>query len=117
MTTQHDKPKRWRPWQFSLRTLLIIMIFASGYFAGIGTYHRRAQRMQQEAIQEAMRAEAEREAKRIAESKNRSAGVMARRRVARDYEAKKWAAITLPEFLRELDNTRIKKLSTQPESK
>ena len=24
MTTQHDKAKRWRPWQFSLRTLLFL---------------------------------------------------------------------------------------------
>ena len=103
MTTQRDKAKRWRLWQFSVRTLLIIMIFASGYFAGIGTYHRRAQRMQRDAIQEAIRAaEAEREAKRIAESKARAAGVMARRNATR-------ANLGLEQFLRELENARIKK--------
>jgi len=24
MTSQHDKPKRWRPWQFSVSTLLLL---------------------------------------------------------------------------------------------
>ena len=33
MTTQHDKPKRWRPWQFSLRTILLLM-FGVGCFLG-----------------------------------------------------------------------------------
>lgn len=33
MTTQPDKPKRWRRWQFSLRTLMLIM-FAVACFLG-----------------------------------------------------------------------------------
>ena len=34
MTTQHDKPKRWRPWQFGLRTLLLLMLVVASYLGG-----------------------------------------------------------------------------------
>jgi cell division protein FtsB len=44
-------PKSRRRWlQFSLKTMFVVMIFAAGYSAGIGTFIRRAQRLQQEAI-------------------------------------------------------------------
>ena len=34
MTTQHDKAKRWRPWQFSLRTLLWIFVVVASFCVG-----------------------------------------------------------------------------------
>ena len=38
MPTQHDNAKRWRPWQFSLRTMLMLM-FGAGCFLGGWTAH------------------------------------------------------------------------------
>lgn len=45
MTSQHNKPKRWRPWQFSLAALLVCMtataillvwrVFAIGFTVGL----------------------------------------------------------------------------------
>ena len=34
MTTQRDKAKRWRPWQFSLWTLIILTLVVAAFFAG-----------------------------------------------------------------------------------
>lgn len=34
MTSQNDNAKRWRPWQFSLRTLLVTMLVVASFFAG-----------------------------------------------------------------------------------
>jgi hypothetical protein len=34
MTTQHDKAKPWRPWQFSIRTLLLLMLVVGSYLGG-----------------------------------------------------------------------------------
>ena len=33
MTTQHDKAKRWRLWQFSLRMLLLLMLVVAVFVA------------------------------------------------------------------------------------
>ena len=58
-STANHRP-RWQ--QFSLKTLLIVMIFAAGYFAGIGTTIRRAQELRKAAImaEKAAREEAKR---------------------------------------------------------
>lgn len=52
MTSQHDKAKRWRPWQFSLRTLLLIMFgiacFLGGWTANEWKRRREMERAQQE---------------------------------------------------------------------
>ena len=34
MTAQHDKAKRWRPWRFSLRALLVLMLVVASYLGG-----------------------------------------------------------------------------------
>jgi len=34
MTTQLDKARRWRPWQFCLRTLLTLVLAVSCFFGG-----------------------------------------------------------------------------------
>ncbi len=34
MTSQHDKAKRWRPWQFGLRTLLLITLCVGCFLGG-----------------------------------------------------------------------------------
>ena len=44
MTTQHDKAKRWRPWRFGLRTLLLLMLVVGCYFAGWTASERKQQR-------------------------------------------------------------------------
>ena len=41
--------------QFSLKTLLIIMIFAAGYFAGMGTMLRRSEQQQRLTIEKQRR--------------------------------------------------------------
>ncbi len=66
MPSERDKPKR-RWLQFSLKTLLIVMVFASGYFAGIGTVIRREQRMKQQAIENFEAARVAAQAARVAE--------------------------------------------------
>ena len=73
MFSKRDKAKRpKRRWlQFSLKTLLIVMVFASGYFAGIGTVIRREQRMKQQAIENFEAAQAAARAARIAELRAR----------------------------------------------
>ena len=59
MTTQHDKAKRWRPWQFSLRTLLVLMLVVASYLGGWMSNEwkqardlRRAEEMEVEVTQE-----------------------------------------------------------------
>jgi hypothetical protein len=49
MNQSSQKPRR-RWLQFSLKTLFVVTIFAAGYFAGAGTFIRRAQQLQQDAI-------------------------------------------------------------------
>ena len=62
-----SKPRR-RWLQFSLRTLLIVMVFAAGYFAGLGAMLRRVQRQTEKAIRaEQVAREAERLARMEAE--------------------------------------------------
>lgn len=34
MTSQHNKAKRWRPWQFSIRALLLLTLVVGSYLGG-----------------------------------------------------------------------------------
>ena len=53
MTTLHDKPKRWRPWQFSLRTLLLLMLVVASYLGGWMSNDWQRRRELERAKQEA----------------------------------------------------------------
>jgi hypothetical protein len=52
MTTQHDKAKRWRPWQFSIRTLLLLMLCAGCFLGGWTANEWKRQRELERAQQE-----------------------------------------------------------------
>jgi hypothetical protein len=52
MTTQHDKAKRWRPWRFSIRTLLLLMFGASCFFAGWTAHEWQQQRELERSMSE-----------------------------------------------------------------
>ena len=53
MTSQHDKAKRWRPWQFSLRTLMFLIIVVATYLSGWMSNEWNQQRESERAKQEA----------------------------------------------------------------
>ena len=53
MTTQHDKAKRWMPWQFSLRALLMLMLVVASYLGGWMSNEWKRQREMERAKQEA----------------------------------------------------------------
>ena len=46
--------RRW--FQFSLKSLLIVMVFAAGYFGGLATMMRQAEHARQDAMRQADRA-------------------------------------------------------------
>ena len=56
MTTQHDKAKRWRPWQFSLRALLLLMLVVASYLSGWMSNEWKQQLELEQAKQEAQEA-------------------------------------------------------------
>ncbi|MBC8352589.1 MAG: hypothetical protein H8E66_11405 [Planctomycetes bacterium] len=58
MTSQHDKPKRWRPWRFSLRALLILTFGAGCVCAGWLERQREYDRAEAAHQQEWMEEEA-----------------------------------------------------------
>ena len=52
MTTHHDKAKRWRPWQFSLRALLLLMLVVVSYLGGWMSNEWKQQRELERSEQE-----------------------------------------------------------------
>ncbi len=52
MTGQHDRSKRWRPWQFGVRAMLLLMLVVASYLGGSMSNEWKRQRELERAKQE-----------------------------------------------------------------